>query len=159
MLVGCGNVGAAAVMVQVTQHTGLPATLSIIKTFPGLGGTDELWYDPTTKSFYVTGNNGSNTTRFFDVVSDNGSSSTILQQIGLPTTISAHSIAVDPFNGDVFVPLAGNLSVNPCPTSLGCIEVFAPTPLPTALPLLATGLGAIGLLGWRRKRKAAAALA
>ena len=29
------------------------------------------------------------------------------------------------------------------------------TPLPAALPLLATGLGALGLLGWRRKRKAA----
>ena len=31
-----------------------------------------------------------------------------------------------------------------------------PTPLPAALPLFATGLGALGLLGWRRKRKAAA---
>ena len=30
-----------------------------------------------------------------------------------------------------------------------------PTPLPAALPLFATGLGALGLLGWRRKRKAA----
>jgi hypothetical protein len=28
------------------------------------------------------------------------------------------------------------------------------TPLPPALPLFATGLGALGLLGWRRKRKA-----
>jgi hypothetical protein len=28
------------------------------------------------------------------------------------------------------------------------------TPLPAALPLFATGLGALGLLGWRRKRKA-----
>jgi hypothetical protein len=27
-------------------------------------------------------------------------------------------------------------------------------PLPAALPLFATGIGAIGLLGWRRKRKA-----
>ena len=27
-------------------------------------------------------------------------------------------------------------------------------PLPAALPLFATGLGAFGLLGWRRKRKA-----
>jgi hypothetical protein len=30
----------------------------------------------------------------------------------------------------------------------------AATPLPGALPLFATGLGALGLLGWRRKRKA-----
>jgi hypothetical protein len=30
------------------------------------------------------------------------------------------------------------------------------TPIPAALPLFATGLGAMGLLGWRRKRKAQA---
>jgi hypothetical protein len=30
------------------------------------------------------------------------------------------------------------------------------TPLPAALPLFATGLGGLGLLGWRRKRKARA---
>lgn len=29
-------------------------------------------------------------------------------------------------------------------------------PLPAALPLFASGLGALGLLGWRRKRKNAA---
>jgi hypothetical protein len=37
------------------------------------------------------------------------------------------------------------------------IDVIAPTtttPLPATLPLFATGLGALGLLGWRRKRKA-----
>ena len=33
------------------------------------------------------------------------------------------------------------------------------TPLPAALPLFATGLGAIGLFGWRRKRKNTAAAA
>jgi hypothetical protein len=32
----------------------------------------------------------------------------------------------------------------------------AVTPLPAALPLFATGLGALALFGWRRKRKAAA---
>jgi hypothetical protein len=35
----------------------------------------------------------------------------------------------------------------------------AATPLPAALPLFATGLGLTGLLGWRRKRKNAAAIA
>jgi hypothetical protein len=39
--------------------------------------------------------------------------------------------------------------------SLEVTEV-TPTPLPAALPLFASGLGALGLLGWRRKRKAAA---
>jgi hypothetical protein len=33
----------------------------------------------------------------------------------------------------------------------------AATPLPAALPLFATDLGGLGLLGWRRKRKAQAA--
>jgi hypothetical protein len=33
------------------------------------------------------------------------------------------------------------------------------TPIPGAFPMFATGLGALGLLGWRRKRKAAALVA
>jgi len=33
---------------------------------------------------------------------------------------------------------------------------FSPTPLPATLPLFASGLGLLGLLGWRRKKKAAA---
>jgi hypothetical protein len=37
-------------------------------------------------------------------------------------------------------------------------EGIAGTPLPAALPLFATGLGALGLLGWRRKRKNVAAI-
>jgi hypothetical protein len=36
------------------------------------------------------------------------------------------------------------------------ISLVSSTPLPAALPLLATGLGGLGLLGWRRKRKAQA---
>lgn len=36
---------------------------------------------------------------------------------------------------------------------------LTPTPLPAALPLFATGLGAMGLFGWRRKRRARAVVA
>jgi hypothetical protein len=45
----------------------------------------------------------------------------------------------------------GSISVSSTPVSS--------TPLPAALTLFATGLGALGLLGWRRKRKASAAIA
>jgi WD40 repeat protein len=148
MLVGCGNVGTQAILLRPNG--------TIITTIHGLGGTDELWYDPTTKRFYVTGNNGTNTSRFFDVVDENGN---VLQTVNLPATTSAHSITVDPLTGNVFVALAGTSALNPCPASLGCIEVFAQNtvPLPAALPLFATGLGALGLLGWRNRKKAALA--
>ncbi len=33
------------------------------------------------------------------------------------------------------------------------ISTVSSVPLPATLPLFATGLGALGLLGWRRKRK------
>jgi hypothetical protein len=49
-----------------------------------------------------------------------------------------------------FVDLSGSLVTSTPPPT---------TPLPAALPLFATGLGALGLLGWRRKRKNTAALA
>jgi len=146
LMVGCGNVGAAALVIN-------PAGAgSLVTTIPGLGGTDELWYDPTTGKFYVTGNNGTNGTRFFEVVTDGGAGSTVTQTVSLPITTSAHSIAVDPFNGDVFVPIAGTSTVNPCPTSLGCIEVFG-VPEPDTLPMLLVGaLALIGLAVQRRWR-------
>ncbi len=49
------------------------------------------------------------------------------------------------------------------PTNIGFVisnlkVELAPVPVPAALPLLAGGLGLMGLLGWRRKRKTAAAM-
>ncbi len=51
-------------------------------------------------------------------------------------------------------PLSLSSDGGPVPFSL--TADITPTPLPAALPLFATGLGGLGLLGWRRKRKNAA---
>jgi hypothetical protein len=53
----------------------------------------------------------------------------------------------------------GFLNANCFSFGTDCSSATAQTPLPAALPLFASGLGALGLLGWRRKRKNAAALA
>ena len=47
------------------------------------------------------------------------------------------------------ISCSGDFGVN------GQWSVAPAVPLPAAFPLFATGLGALGLLGWRRKRKAA----
>ena len=41
----------------------------------------------------------------------------------------------------------------------GTNGTWSETPLPAALPLFVSGIGGLGLLGWRRKRKAQAAAA
>ena len=42
------------------------------------------------------------------------------------------------------------------PVGVWTVSPPLPTPIPAALPLFATGLGALGLIGWRRKRKQSA---
>jgi hypothetical protein len=64
-----------------------------------------------------------------------------------------------PIGTAVFV-LPEGVTAN-APDSLLVNNIFSPagmavTPLPGALPLFVTGLGALSLLGWRRKKKAAA---
>jgi hypothetical protein len=46
-----------------------------------------------------------------------------------------------------------NTSLLPVPMALISDVAVPSVPLPAAFPLFATGLGALGLLGWRRKRK------
>jgi PEP-CTERM motif len=144
LLVGCGNISQTIVLNPAGSG-------SIVTTIAAISGTDEVSFDPTTGDFFVTGKDSSGN-RVFDIISDMTDS--ILQSILLPVSplANAHSIAVDPLDGDVFVPLAGSTSAVPDPTCpLGCIAVYAVSvPEPDSLPIMLTGLGLLLGLGARR---------
>jgi len=69
------------------------------------------------------------------------------------------------FPGEILLAVGGSgqtgteINVLNFATLTGTFPGPSATPIPAALPLFATGLGALGLLGWRRKRKNAAAIA
>jgi PEP-CTERM motif-containing protein len=69
----------------------------------------------------------------------------------LSAPISTFQVVVDQFTSTHLGVVTG---------TTGFITAFSvspsPVPLPAAWPLFATGLGALGLLGWRRKKKLAA---
>ena len=99
--------------------------------------------------------------------SDSGSGSTDCVDWGVTTPPSSYgayntTLAINLTNGDLLditLLSAEDWSITPQIT----FQLSVPngdlgqTPLPGALPLFASGLGALGLLGWRRKRKTAAA--
>jgi hypothetical protein len=61
------------------------------------------------------------------------------------------SASADP----IFTPLDAGITLETS-AGIGNNSPVGATPIPAALPLFATGIGGLGLLGWRRKRKAQA---
>ena len=74
---------------------------------------------------------------------------------GGPTSDSASGY-IDPIITFGTFPLGVDPSLYSIEFSEGISNGIASTPLPAALPLFASGLGALGFLGWRRRKKAAA---
>jgi hypothetical protein len=98
-----------------------------------------------------------------DVIFSSSDGSQLIMRSGpplAPTLIELLvAIAIAEQNGTIFVEtgLPQDISQFFAPAGSGLsIEVTSAVPGPAALPLFATGLGAMGLLGWRRKRKAQA---
>jgi len=72
-----------------------------------------------------------------------------------PTTKESFSTELTLFVQELSSPTT--VQQNVLLDGMGVVRVSS-TPLPATLPLFASGLGALGLLGWRRKRKAGVSL-
>jgi hypothetical protein len=101
--------------------------------------------------------NANSSVQFFDIATNSGGdiTATLVTILGL----GFNQIVLGAFSDDATnsPPSSGISSAfSEAPGTWQRTDVSV-VPVPAALPLLASGLGALGLIGWRRKRKAAAA--
>ena len=128
------NQTSPALSVQVTSNTG------------GFGVGEYVGH-PNLNSFQVTAGNIT-AANFFVFGQNNTAPDVTCCGLALGTTFSLLTAGLtnSPSEG------SGDARAGLTFTAIAIAE----TPLPAALPLFAGGLGALGLLGWRRKKKAAA---
>ncbi|GAC1406715.1 MAG: hypothetical protein NVSMB64_12740 [Candidatus Velthaea sp.] len=108
-LVGCDpSIGAPEISLIVNVNTG--AT----KTITQVGGADEVWYNPGDNRWYeaarnmtASGISGPVRTPVLGII-DAG---TLAWVQNVPTGKNAHSVAVDPGNNHVFVPIPSGIGV------------------------------------------------
>lgn len=139
------NLGDGSVQLGLTNvGTGQHITLNPFSAFG-----DNSAYDGTNTR---NGNKSGQQATTSDIGFQNSENLTFLQFAGLGFNPNANDTYL------VSLLLTGNngqqLSVDET-----IIAGTGATPLPAALPLFASGLGALGLLGWRKKRKGLAAAA
>ena len=79
--------------------------------------------------------------------------------IGEINTVNSSILSQSFDNAELNSPTAIGQNFNDPGKWAGPNQPIASTPLPAALPLFAGGLGVMGLLGWRKKRKNTAAIA
>jgi hypothetical protein len=148
LMIGCGTANTQTVVIN-------PVTGTLVATLSQVSSSDELWYDPATHRFYVTGANAAGD-RVIDVFDD--ATYSLQQSIDLTAlgfgASNLHSVAVDPLNDEIFVPITASSAAFPnteCPS--GCVAVFAEStsvPEPGSALLVATALA--GLMAMTRVR-------
>jgi hypothetical protein len=127
--------GTAYILLKETDHNNAP-TSDFLKI---TSSTATLYSDPQNWSSIIPQN-------IYD---------SLIRQVEATTDPTSFALACD---DDCSFDLRDNIRATIKIYSDGSANEFdlSPVPLPAALPLFASGLGALGLLGWRRKRKAAA---
>jgi hypothetical protein len=105
---------------------------NVIKTLADQGGNDEVWFNPGNGLYFLA--EGSNTTQEQLGIVSSFPFINLVQDIVVarpPGAGHAHSVAADPFSGEVYFPIpnnvdgAGNTAPNPCPTPAdGCVAIY-----------------------------------
>src|SRR5437763_8823016 len=121
ILLGCSNAGKGSVIINELNG-------DLVRNLPGLNGNDEVWFNPGDNHYFLAGGNHNlalpTPGPILGVVDQSGDPDA---EDATPTTAAgSHSVAVDPFKNQVYVP--GNQAATTlCGGSTGCIAVFTAT--------------------------------
>ncbi len=116
LLLGCSTTNDAAASALPTQVID-DFSGAVLATIPQIGGSDESWYDPDSKTYFLAArdNPGGSVLGIINA-RDNAFVGTV------PIGAGSHSVAVDPFNNHAFVAEPANAADPACIN--GCIGVF-----------------------------------
>ena len=96
-----------------------------------IGGSDEVWYDPGTRHYFLAADNNLAKNKFAPIL---GSVDAVTHQLD-PSRVSSrtsHSVAADKNSHYVFLPIATPSATTPDPTnpcrSTGCVQVYLAQP-------------------------------
>jgi hypothetical protein len=121
LLVGCSGdaiaAGFEARSLIISARDG-----STVATITQVGGSDEVWYNPGDKHYYLAASSNPSAKGGPSLGIVDAESNTWIQNV--PTFASAHSVAVDPNNDHIFVPLPAG-APGCSPSASGCIGIFA----------------------------------
>jgi len=115
LLLGCNAAGPGGVRnsLLINKHTG-----AVIAIGWGIGGADEVYFNPTGSHYWITGSSCTATSCLSGTVQqlvavDATGNLAVDQVIALPKigTVSAHSVAADLSTGQVFSPNSGGIAV------------------------------------------------
>jgi hypothetical protein len=155
-----GPSGSVPITINTAAYAGLNSQAATIimnpKTFfdPYVASTSQgMTYVADNNSFVLPLGPGTSYDRSDVVTLVEGTIYEVAMSIVVNATFAypQETASVDPYFSDI--PAGYQLLIS---QGVGNAPFSSATPLPAAFPLFASGLGAIGALGWRKKRKARA---
>jgi len=117
LLLGCSTLTNSAASPALPTQVIQDITGDVVATIPEVGGSDEVWYDPGNRTYFLGARyaNGGSALGIIDARTNSFLGT-------VPTGKGSHSVAADPVTNNVYVPLPANPADPECLN--GCIGVY-----------------------------------